>query len=299
MGWGNSWGERAAFGCYCHASLRTMLIEVPDIVVVSPPSWIDVAGVIVALFAALVSAGAAAIIAFQAVETRKATSAAQEAVKIARKEFERGQAAEITARRAAIDAEMPRLGLVLANVRASYFEYDGWPIRELAVAEDERFTMPLHRARMIGTTYTAIIMNDGPRAALVHMSSPGSGDWPDEGVLVTVPSNGSTPVGLKWYDGVGGWVDRARAARGQGESGESGQKRLLFTMSYTFPGTVGAAETHELFGIGSLLRPVPDNEGEWAIDDDETLDNPGRLRIEIKPWTRKYFARTETEMGWF
>lgn len=242
--------------------------------------------------AAAVATGLSAIfIASQVFLTRRSLSATSETLEIARGEFAHAALLRTDAQRAAIDAEMPRLTVEVLkqadrvlrlNRTGTEPELFAPGLRSIGVEAAEELTTPRDNGVPLEISIAIAVSNDGPRRARVHINH----------------SEGTEVVMLKSSASVTKWVNRVQSLEEwvgiaiERERGNPGEEREVASVTYSYPGDIGANETHRVVQGGTLVERVPGNSGGWRIKSLEPNDaNPdGALKAVPMPFTRTYWA---------
>lgn len=266
----------------------------------------EMAQVVVAIIATVVAAASAVIVAWQAVQTRKSTHAALDAVRIARAELAHSELLRDDAIRARIDAEMPRI-TISAKLHADVLDPREIPSVLVNGVTDFRerltqteYVMPRDAAKQLRVRGTVSITNDGPRH--MHANIRRTSDQSARGETIEVAPGATTKVEVSRIETLQTWVNLARWAKGELILDPPHEDRV-FVLTYRFPGWIGAVENHEVLMGGTAVEPINGNDSGWR---------PARLRssdataapvasLEPQPFERLYFRNRPGDevMGWF
>ncbi|WP_116239009.1 hypothetical protein [Microbacterium sp. AG157] len=261
--------------------------------------------VVVSIIAAAISAVGAAVVAWQAVQTRQSTRAAIEAVDVARAELSQGEALRDDALKAHIDAEMPRVTVTAylhaevldpAEPPASIFLDD----RKKDRLTQKEYVLPRDSSKLLQAKGTVTVINDGPRFMEARYRS--DSDPSTRPLDLAVPPGESRTVEVSRTETVERWVDLARWAQGD-TSIEGPHEDVIFSMSYRFPGWVGAVEEHRVVMGGTAVEPVEGNASAWrpAQLNSSRQDHVSPASLVLQPFERHYFRNRPGDdvMGWF
>lgn len=262
----------------------------------------------VAIIAAIISAISAAIIAWQAVQTRRSTQVALDAVNVARAELEQGEKTREDALRSQIDAEMPRI-TVTANLHAEATDPQE-PRFPVVFADDHRerperltqseYVLPRDAQKQLCVRATVKIVNDGPR----HMQATftRSADQSAQPEQLDLAPGESKTIGVERVESLARWVELAQWMNGDQTIAPPHEVRV-FALSYRFPGWIGAVENHEVVMGGTVVEPVPGNAAAWRpahlLRTNES--NQRIAELVVQPFERLYFRNRpgDESMGWF
>ncbi|MFZ8756952.1 hypothetical protein ACO03V_05965 [Microbacterium sp. HMH0099] len=263
------------------------------------------ASVIVSIIAAAISAVSAAVVAWQAVQTRQSTRAAIDAVDVARAELSQGEALRDDALKAHIDAEMPRVTVTAylhaevldpAESPASIFVED----RSRDLVTQTEYVLPRDSSKLLRAKGTVTVINDGPRFMEAQYRS--DSDPSTRPLDLAVPPGESRTIEVSRTETVGRWVELAGWAQGD-TSVEGPYEVVIFSMSYRFPGWVGAVEEHRVIMGGTAVEPVEGNASAWrpAQLNSSRQDPVSPAALMPQPFERHYFrnAPDDDVMSWF
>ncbi len=261
-----------------------------------------------AITAAIISAISAAIIAWQAVQTRRSTQVALDAVNVARAELEQGEKTREDALRSQIDAEMPRI-TVTAHLHAEATDPQE-PRFPVLFADDHRerpervtqseYVLPRDAQKQLSVRATVKIINDGPRhmqATFTRLANQSA--QPEQ---LDLPPGESTTIGVERVESLARWVELAQWMNGDQTVAPPHEVRV-FTLTYRFPGWIGAVENHEVVMGGTVVEPVPGNAAAWRpthlLRTNES--NQRIAELVVQPFERLYFRNRpgDESMGWF
>lgn len=266
---------------------------------------LEATSVVVSIIAAAISAVSAAVVAWQAVQTRQSTRAAVEAVEVARAELSQGEKLRDDALKAHIDAEMPRV-TVTAYLHAEVLD-PGEPPASIYLDDrkkdrltQEEYVLPRDSSKLLQAKGTVTVINDGPRFMEAQYRS---GSDPSTRPLgLAVPPGESRTVEVSRTETVGRWVELARWAQGD-TSIEGPHDDVIFSMSYRFPGWVGAVEHHRVVMGGTAVESVEGNASAWrpARLNGSRQDHVSPAALVPQPFERHYFRNRPDDdvMGWF
>lgn len=256
-----------------------------------------------------VSAATLIFIAFQTKATRSAAEATSDQARIAAKALtvaERDHAqSQFLAReavKARIDSQMPRILLSVDDrvdwpplVPSGY--YLGSPQRHISA---EPFRMPRDANLRLILRVHVSLTNESDVTVDIRLSQPLYRDneegqrIPIQGEIQLAPRQSAGQVYIDVERSVAEWVeiyqerDRTRA----------GGEEYEFIATYVSPFDTGAIDRHRIVVGGTILRPVPDQDGAWSLISDP---NPnlltgaiGATAWQAMPTTRTYYlSRTK------
>lgn len=255
----------------------------------SEPTFVETLTAWSTLAAALATAASVIFIAVQIRLTRKSVEATEDTLKVARDEFKHGQMLRVDAQRAAIDAEMPRLTVEVAQQSTQVWRTDrsepdpyGGEEQHAEVASGEEFTTPRDNKIPLQVGMHISISNDGPRRARVRF------DMQDGSKEVVIKAGDTYSQWVKRIQPLSEWIEVAKVR----QNGEPGEERNVASVVYIYPGDVGAIEVHDIIQGGTFVEPVPGNAGGWRIKSFErTREEPfGILNAVALPFVRTYWA---------
>jgi hypothetical protein len=261
--------------------------------VLTEPSFVETLTAWSTLGAAVATVISAGFIAWQIRLTRKSVQAMDRTLDIARQEFDRGRHLEIEARKARIDAEMPRLFVSVDYVwEHAYFGDETEPDPYSTVPAPKRipdgheFALPRDAARLVSIAFTSTVANDGPGRAKVFLDAPRSPRHAGRRSLVIAAGDQAREECWRTQT-VQEWIDVYEARRaGRSDDVDVAQ------VHYFYPGDVAANERHDVVQGGTVLEPDPQRLGVWHVGDFRArlLGDPVGIGTEVMPFTRTYWA---------
>lgn len=244
-----------------------------------------------AILAALATTVSALVIAWQAIETRRAANQARKSVEQAEISAQAARDAVAVSeqilhesQKARIDAGVPRIIVKLLHDRdiTAQERTDRGPE---PIRTEETFVLPRDANRRIYVYRTVHILNEGPGSAIIQFNQP-----------LGVPTSDSTMItscALSADEGVQGtytierpvheWITIAEAFENHGSGFED-----IFTVMHTGPRDAEAVENITVRTGGTVVERVHDAQGIWR------LSQPITLNSGVDPVQRTYWqSRTK------
>ena len=250
-------------------------------------------GAIATAAAAIVTAATAVFIALQTRATRKAAEAgertaevATESLEIARKEQGHTYFLALEALKSRIDSSLPKITLTTSKdiswpplVPSNY----GEPQPHVS---EEPFRLPRDGSARLLVRVPVTIVNDGPRTVSLSLTPEFHRGGKRNNAVVLNPGasvSGFFEVQHSVQEWVEIWEVRDRERTGGPET--------RFEVTYVDPADTGVVEYHHITFGGSILRPVPDEQGAWVVIADPHAMNgeAGSIGWNVQPTVRRYF----------
>ncbi|RWZ67853.1 hypothetical protein ELQ92_00845 [Labedella populi] len=258
------------------------------------PTFVEVLTAWSTLAAALATAISVIFIAVQIAYTRKSVESTSTALKIARDEFTHGQHLRHDSHRAAIDAEMPRITVEVTVQSDTIWRPDRTTPsrardREIAetVSVGSEFTVPRDDAVPLRVGFALTITNDGPRRAAMTLNV-------EDGSRRVVLAPGEHSVEWAYRtQPLSEWIAIAEAR----EQGRPGEERTIATLSYSYPGDVGADGRHQVLQGGTIVERVRGNAGGRRVIElmDTSSSGSGALFAAAQPFERVVYRAFRRE----
>jgi len=253
-----------------------------DVTILSQPSALDwvLGGV------SLASVG---VITWQAIMTRRSVRATQDALELAQREQDQNTELIADARRARIDAEMPRLFVDVQQQPGGAFRFDPEARSGTTTSTLDpgtKFTLPRDRDIQIGSTAMVSVSNDGPRRVKLRLFMPRGAEKVSD--LLTLGPGESATFPVDRVETLENWVAIYDVFHRQAETFLGAQDQPVLTVLYDFPGAVGAVEEHVVAAGGSIVAPVIGDAGGWYIQSLGEADQYGQHQLVPQPFVRRY-----------
>ena len=241
--------------------------------------------------AAIVTAATMVFIARQTAATKRSAEASEKTAKaaidglvLARKEQSRAQFLAIEAVKTRIDAKMPQILVTSENLRwppfvaQSFGDAQPW-------TSSEPFRMPRDKDERLLVRVDISIENDGPKTVNVSFTPLLTISGLQTSARLEVGQALSGTFDAEWS--VQQWVD----AWNEREATRGGGPVHLFQVTYVDPGDTGAVDHYDVFVQGTILRPVPNEDGAWSLIDFPRvpIGDVGNIAASSQPYTRKYW----------
>lgn len=248
------------------------------------------------LAAALATAASVGFIAWQIRLTRQSVQASEKTAQVALEELNHNRLLQRDAQRARIDSEMPRLSSVVKRQSRQAWipdEGDEKPYDPLEqdtneVAVGTEFELPRDASLRVQVGVEVNVVNDGPRGAWVYLDTPYNPN--KTRTQEFIEAGGSIRVWVVRIETVDRWVDLARIYTGEGDGRDgTASDAPILTLTYTYPGDVGAIERHTIVQGGSILVQTPGNAAGWTVAP-LTEGRYGGLHAVAMPFKRVYYA---------
>jgi hypothetical protein len=241
--------------------------------------------------AALVTAATVVFIARQTAATKRSAEASEKTAKaaidglvLAGKEQSRAQFLAIEAVKTRIDANMPQILVTPEDLR--------WPpllAQSLGDAQPyespEPFRMPRDKDQRLLVRVDISIKNDGPRTVDVTLTPLLTISGLVKAARLEVGQTLSGTFDAEWS--VQQWVEAWK----ERDATRGGGPLHLFQVMYVNPGDTGAVDHYDVVVQGTVLRPVPTEEGAWALIDFPRvpIGDVGNIAASAQPYTRRYW----------
>jgi hypothetical protein len=238
------------------------------------PTWLDY----VLAFATVASA---AVIAWQAWQTRSAVNASNETAVAARESVEVANEALRESQLARIESGVPRLFVTTS----SYVDSDWHRVsKSSGIGYDDfdhllLFKLPRDSDRVVFTRHQVRITNDGPGSVNLKSSEP-LRDADGKAISMLFPPGSSKEVLFNVSRSVKDWVKLS-------ESEESSPVAFTLKIEYHGPRDADVSEYHDVVVRGSILNEVADARGDWHVPEDAWLSID--MTAEALPSYRKYW----------
>lgn len=244
------------------------------------PHWIEFVAAWSTVAASVVAAVSAVLILRQIRQTQRSVKATEDALELAHEEQRFNRNAILDNQRASIDAEMPRL-MVLAGRLQSVTDPDelaprplqSWDSPKAYDLEHTRLAMEI--VARVTLEWTVTVFNDGPRRALVRLAMHSS-----QAVSETVIDvDAKALLSITCTRTVAEWIELI----------DSNDPVEIASITYRYPGEVGAIEHHVLTQLGSPIILAPDD---GAVIFSPNLMEGAQLAtsIVVQPFTRTYYG---------
>jgi hypothetical protein len=243
------------------------------------------------IVAAIATSVSAIVVGFQAWFTRRSVVDTAAALELARQEFARGEDLRVQAERSRIDAEMPRLTVIMGTGFTDPRE-PGWVAAlvettghyETSPALARVYVMPRDAETRIDISLQVTVLNDGPRSAALFVSDRLNDDKPDRSIVLGLGETSRFEVTVRrslrrWIELGVPYIDA---------SGAAPIDESAFELSYTFPGDAGAIENHSVIVGGSIVEREPGNDAGWRVLPFKPEGRYGQVGGGAQPFTRRY-----------
>ena len=254
--------------------------------VTAASTW-DIVSSIATGASALVTMGTVVFIARQTAATNKTADAAVQALTVAREQTDLSRFLAIEAVKTRIDAGMPTLRLSLGPAAWPPLEASDYGDPQPVVATTP-FRLPRDGHRRLILRVPVDIFNEGDVAADLRSNFTvwENGRARELGEFTLAP--GENWRGL-WVDvnrSVAEWVDVWKRR----DETRASVDPAVFDVTFLDPRDTGAFEVHQLEVDGTLVRPVPQEDGAWTIiDAPGPTGEVGSIGASLRPRTRKYW----------
>ncbi|GAA0959113.1 hypothetical protein [Frigoribacterium faeni] len=211
--------------------------------------------VVATIGAAIGTTASAVVVAFQAVYTKRSAQSAEAAVAVAQDTLREAQIARL-------DARAPQLIISASRYVMTDVTMPGPNLKETTVEDNTIFRLPRDESIRLRVLVDVEIRNDGQVPIELKASSGFRvGGLHRVHVLIVEP-NQVTKGEYKIEYALSHWIG---AHKYQDKDGEGTPTAGQFVLSYRGPNDSDVDAVYTIKNSGSIVEPVPDQEGSWRI----------------------------------